>query len=137
MKHIVDTAWKGNMKFEADLDGHKIMVDGSVDVGGENAGPGPKRLLMVALAGCTGMDVVSILKKMHVELDFFNLKIEGDLSDEHPKFYKSMHIIYQFKGKDLDPEKLRKAVDLSQEKYCGVAATLRKALDLTYEIQIL
>ena len=137
MKHIVDTAWKGNMKFEADLDGHKVMVDGSVDVGGENAGPGPKRLLMVALAGCTGMDVVSILKKMHVELDYFNLKIEGDLSDEHPKVYNSMHIIYQFKGKDLDPEKLRKAVDLSQEKYCGVAATLRKALDLTYEIQIL
>jgi len=134
MKNIVNTSWAGNMKFNANVSGHPIMMDAVAGVGGENAGPRPKELMLAALAGCTGMDVVSILKKMQVELDGFDIKIEADLTEEHPKVYTHIHIIYEFKGKDLDVEKLKKAIELSQEKYCGVSAMYRKAMEVTYEI---
>jgi putative redox protein len=137
MSHIVETNWKGNMQFEATVSGHKLIMDATPDSGGEDKGPRPKQLMLASLAGCTGMDVVSILKKMQVELDEFNIEIEAGLTEEHPKYYDKMHIIYKFKGKNLDPEKLKKAVDLSQERYCGVSAAYRKAMELTYEIRIL
>jgi putative redox protein len=92
--------------------------------------------MMVALAGCSGMDVVSILKKMRVEVKAFNVLVEGDLTEEHPKQYLKMHVIYEFKGRDLPMDKLEKAVDLSQEKYCGVSAMYRKAFGITSEIRI-
>jgi len=81
--------------------------------------------------------VVSILKKMRVEVEEFDIDIEAGLTEEHPKYYNKMHIIYKFKGKDLDLEKLKKAVDLSQERYCGVSAAYKKAMELSYEIVIL
>ena len=84
------------MAFEADVNGHKIMLDSSEAGGGENRGPRPKPLMLAALAGCTGMDVVSLLKKMRVEVEVFNVVVEGDLSVEHPKQYTQMHIIYEF-----------------------------------------
>ena len=136
MKHIVNTAWAGKMKFETEVNGHHIILDAAEDVGGENAGPRPKALMLSALAGCTGMDVVSILKKMKVEPEYFNIKIEADLTEEHPKVYSKVHIIYEFKGKDLEIEKLQKAIELSQEKYCGVSAMYKKAMDVSYEIVI-
>ena len=82
------------------------------------------------------MDVVSILKKMKVEPEYFNIRIEADLTEEHPKVYSKVHIIYEFKGKDLEREKLQKAIELSQEKYCGVSAMYRKAMEVSYEIVI-
>lgn len=136
MKHIVNTAWAGKMKFDTEVNGHHIILDAAEDVGGENAGPRPKALMLSALAGCTGMDVISILKKMKVEPENFNIKIEADLTDEHPKVYSKVHIIYEFKGKNLEIEKLQKAIELSQEKYCGVSAMYRKAMDVSYEIVI-
>jgi putative redox protein len=136
MKHIVNTAWAGKMKFDTEVNGHHIILDAAEDVGGENAGPRPKALMLSALAGCTGMDVISILKKMKVEPENFNIKIEADLTEEHPKVYSKVHIIYEFKGKDLEIEKLQKAIELSQEKYCGVSAMYRKAMDVSYEIVI-
>ena len=134
MKHNVNTSWVGKMKFDSEVSGHHIILDAAEEVGGENAGPRPKELMLSALEGCTGMDVVSILKKMKVELDAFDIKIEADLTEEHPKVYSKMHIIYQFKGKDLDMEKLQKAIRLSQENYCGVSAMYRKAMEVSYEI---
>lgn len=134
MKHIIDASWKGNMKFEADLDGHSVVVDATPEAGGEDAGPRPKKLMLVALAGCTGMDVVSLLKKMRVDFDDLNVIVEGDVTEEHPKHYEKMHVIYKIKGKNLDIEKVKKAVDMSQEKYCGVSAVYKKAMEVTYEI---
>jgi len=134
MKHIIDASWKGNMKFEANLDGHSVVVDAANDSGGEDAGPRPKKLMLVALAGCTGMDVVSLLKKMRVDFDDLNIIVEGDVTEEHPKHYEKMHVIYKFKGRNLDPEKLKKAVDMSQERYCGVSAAYKKAMEVTYKI---
>lgn len=134
MKHIIDASWKGNMKFEADLDGHSVVVDAANDAGGEDAGPRPKKLMLVALAGCTGMDVVSLLKKMRVDFEDLNIIVEGDVTEEHPKHYEKMHVIYKIKGNNIDIEKVKKAVDLSQEKYCGVSAAYKKAMEVTYEI---
>ena len=124
------------MAFEASVNDHKIILDAAEPVGGENRGPRPKPLLLTALAGCTGMDVVSILKKMRVELDGFNVIVEGDLTEEHPKQFYKMNVIYEFTGTDLPLEKLQKAVSLSEERYCGVSAMFRKAIELTSEIRI-
>jgi putative redox protein len=137
MKRAIDVKWDGNMKFVTDIDGHKLVLDTTEDVGGNNEGPRPKVLLMVALAGCTGMDVVSILKKMKVDITFFNLKVEGDINDEHPKKYNAIKVIYELKGPNLSYEKVEKAVNLSIEKYCGVNANLRDAIQMEYEIRIL
>ena len=136
-KEKIKVNWQKNLSFLAEVNNHKIVLDASEQVGGENKGPRPKPLLMAALAGCTGMDVVSILKKMRVELDDFNVYVEGDITEEHPKQFTSMHIVYEFKGKNLPEEKLQKAVDLSDERYCGVSAMFKKAIEVTHEIKIL
>ncbi|GAB1452471.1 OsmC family protein [Draconibacterium sp.] len=135
-KEKVKINWLENMAFEAEVNGHKIMLDAADAVGGENRGPRPKPLMMVALAGCTGMDVMSILKKMRVEVESFNIFVEGDLTEEHPKQFSQMQIVYEFKGADLPLDKLEKAVNLSQEKYCGVSAMYKKAFGITSEIRI-
>lgn len=137
MKQVLKTAWMGKMKFDAVVSGHHLMMDAVPEVGGENAGPRPKELMLASLSGCTGMDVISILNKMRQEVESFNITVEAELTEEHPKHYYKLHLIYEFKGNNLDPEKLKKAVDLSQDKYCGVSAVYKKAMELTYEIKII
>ncbi len=137
MKNKIECIWKENMAFEASVGDFKIMLDADPSVGGKDKGPRPKPLTLVSLAGCTGMDVISILKKMRVEPSFFNISVEGELTEEHPKYYHRIHIIYEFKGEDLPKDKLEKAVNLSQDRYCGVSELLRKGSELTYEIKIL
>ncbi len=137
MKQVLKTAWMGKMKFDAVVSGHHLMMDAVPEVGGENAGPRPKELMLASLSGCTGMDVISILNKMRQEVESFNITVEAELTEEHPKHYNKLHLIYEFKGNNLDLEKLKKAVDLSQDKYCGVSAVYKKAMELTYEIKII
>uniref|UniRef100_UPI0032164C9E OsmC family protein n=1 Tax=uncultured Draconibacterium sp. TaxID=1573823 RepID=UPI0032164C9E len=136
-KQEVKVNWLENMAFEADVNGHKIILDAAEAVGGEDRGPRPKPLMLTALAGCTGMDVVSILKKMRVEFEDLSVTVEGDLTDEHPKQFSKMYVKYSFKGKDLPLEKLKKAVSLSEERYCGVSALYKKAIEITSEIEII
>lgn len=136
-KQEVKINWLEKMAFEADVNGHKIVIDANEEVGGENRGPRPKPFMLLALAGCTGMDVVSILKKMRVEVEDFNVVVEGDLTEEHPKQFYQMNVIYEFKGKDLPMEKLQKAVSLSEERYCGVSAMYKKAIPVSTEIRII
>lgn len=133
----VDVKWASNMAFQANVDGHEIMLDLKESDGGQNLGPKPKPLLLVSLGGCTAIDIISILKKMRIEPEYFNVKVDGELTEEHPKQFKSIKIIYEFRGKDLDRVKLQKAVDLSHEKYCGISATLRNSVEITSEIRIL
>ena len=134
MKQDISISWKKGMAFEAEVNGHKIMLDAGDQHGGKDLGPRPKALMLVALAGCTGMDVVSILSKMRVELDNFDVKVEGEQSEEQPVHFISMHIIYEFWGKDLPVDKLEKAISLSHERYCGVSAVYRKAMPVTHEL---
>jgi putative redox protein len=137
MKKEINVTWANHMKFVTDLDGHEIVLDAAEDNGGHDEGPRPKALMMVALAGCSGMDVVSILAKMKVDISYFNVRVEGDINDEHPKKFNAMKVIYEFKGNDLEFAKLEKAVNLSIEKYCGVNANYRTAMKMDYEIKIL
>ena len=134
--HEAVTTWQSEMSFDADLDGHHIIMDAASEFGGEEKGPRPKELLLAALGGCTGMDVVSLLKKMRVEHEGFKITAKAEASTEHPKIYTNIHLVYEFKGRNLPEDKIRKAVDLSQERYCSVSAMLRQAAKLTYEIQI-
>jgi len=134
MQSKITLDWLDGMSFETELNGHKIYLDADPKVGGKNLGPRPKPLMLVALAGCTGMDVVSILKKMRVEYDGFSVDVEAELTEEHPKKYSGMKIIYRFKGKDLPMDKLKKAVELSKERYCGVSANYRDSFPVDYEI---
>jgi putative redox protein len=135
-KHTIKTIWRKDNIFDTDVDGHTITIDLGKEDGGEDAGPRPKKLLLVAAAGCSGLDVVPLLKKMRVELKGFDIQIEAQMSEEHPKQYTSMKVIYEFEGDNLPMEKLEKAVTLSYEKYCGVMAMYKKAIPISWEIRI-
>ncbi len=136
MKHEVNVNWTEEMAFEAIVDNHKIVLDAPDSVGGHDRGPRPKPLTLASLGGCTGMDVVSILGKMKVNFESLNISVEGELTEEHPKYYHKIKITYLFKGKDLSLDKIEKAVQLSQDRYCGVSELLRKSAQIDYEIRI-
>ncbi len=138
MKNSVKTEWKGAMAFEADVNGHALLLDADAAAGGSDLGPRPKALLLAALAGCTGMDVVSILKKMREPISWFSMVTEAETGEEHPKKYTSFRLVYQFKASDnLNPDNVRKACQLSQDKYCGVSAMLKDTAPLAWEIVFL
>jgi putative redox protein len=126
--------WSKDMAFDVELQGHHFSIDADAQFGGNDLGPRPKALLLSGLAGCTGMDVVSLLKKMRMEWDSFALEVEGELTDEHPKVYKEIRIKYLFRGDKLEENKIKKAVSLSQEKYCGVTTMLGKTADIKVDI---
>lgn len=128
--------WQDNMAFEAHLDGFNFYIDTDSKVGGQNKGPRPKGLTLVSLAGCTAMDVISILKKMRVDVEHFEVGTEGQLTEEHPKKFTAIVIKYKFKGKDLPIDKIKHAIELSMENYCGVSATLKPGVKLSREIYI-
>lgn len=137
-KTIVKGSLVGNMGFSMDLDGHRLITDGAPEIGGENLGPRPKQLMLSALIGCTGIDVMSILKKMKVDLDGFDIEVSADNTEDHPKVYENIFIKYVFIGKNLEDhrDKIEKAVSLSKNKYCGVSAMLEKASEINYEVII-
>lgn len=136
-KESINVRWLEGMSFEAEVDGFKVAIDADGEFGGKSKGPKPKPLMMVALAGCTGMDVVSLLNKMRVDYESLNVKIDGELTEEHPKHFTKMKVIYELKGENIDIKKVKKAVDLSKEKYCGVSYSYKDIMDLEYEVRIL
>jgi putative redox protein len=136
-KEKIDLKWTGGMSFEADVNGFRIALDSDPEFGGQNKGPKPKPLMMVALAGCTAMDLVSLMNKMRVDYDSLNIVVEGDLTEEHPKHYTRMKVIYEITGKDVDRKKVEKAVTMSKDKYCGVSHSYKQAMDIEYEIKII
>ena len=127
-------SWNGDMSFDVELQGHRFSVDSSEEFGGKNRGPRPKSLLLAGLGGCTGMDVVSLLKKMKMPFDALSLEVEGETAAEHPRPYTSITIKYIFKGAKLDPDKINKAIALSLEKYCGVYAMLSKTARISHQV---
>lgn len=125
------TTWIKGHEFEAEHEGNKIKMDGST----EN-GHGPKALLLSALAGCSGIDVVDILSKMRLEFSDFTIEAEAEQTEDHPKVFKDIHVLYKIKTEAGNEGKVRKAIDLSLEKYCGVAAMLKKNSAINYELII-
>ncbi len=134
--HSIKTVWKENNVFSTDIDGHEITIDLGEDQGGQNRGPRPKKLLLASAAGCTGLDVIEMLRKMRVEVKSFDIYIDAELSDEHPKQYTSLKLVYEFEGEDLPENKIERAVKLSFENYCGVLAMYKSAVPVSYEIKI-
>jgi len=127
MSHKVVTHWKGNLQFESDNpNGKLVTMDTTPEHGGHNSGLGPKAMMLSSLAGCSGLDVVSILKKMKVPFSDFRIDTYGELTEDHPKYYHTVSVEYHMYGENLDEEKIKKAVDLSIEKYCGVMEMFRK-----------
>lgn len=126
--------WKDGMAFEAHLDGHTFTIDADEQFGGRGLGPKPKGLTLTSLAGCTAMDVISILGKMRVTVSNFEVSVAANLAEEHPKKFTSIVITYRFEGEELPLNKLQRAVLLSEERYCGVTATLAPAVTLSSEI---
>ena len=133
MGHHVSTVFNQGMSFTASINGHKVAMD-SHDDGGHDTGPSPKRLMLASLAGCTGMDVVSILQKMKVVFSDFSIDIDAALTEEHPKIYNHVKLFYKIKLAEKDQSKMEKAVNLSQDKYCGVSAMFRAFSKLETEI---
>lgn len=133
--HEIETQWMGKMQFNALVNDHTIVMDAPTRVGGEDNGPIPKPLVLTALSGCTGMDVVYLLRKSNNQVDDFSLKVTGELSKQPPLEYVSIHIVYELKGKNSDREAVLNAVQESQEKLCGVSHMLKKALPVTWDVQ--
>ncbi|MBI3133343.1 MAG: OsmC family protein [Bacteroidetes bacterium] len=134
-QHQVVANWKGNMYFEADAPGGMVKLDAAEDVGGQNKGNRSKPLMLVSLAGCTGMDIALLVQKMRIEVAGISIEVTGYLTDEHPKIYNRVHVLYTFKGDNVDREKTEKAVNLSFDKYCGVIAMFKSFAQVTKEIR--
>ena len=128
--------WLTDLAFEAKNEqGLRFFMDSLQEDGSPGIGPKPMEMILAALAGCTGMDVVSILRKMRVNLESFEMEVKATRADEHPKVFKEIRLSYHLKtGNDEDAEKVLKAVNLSQEKYCSVGAMLKKATSYHYRV---
>jgi putative redox protein len=134
----INMSWKENLAFEAQTEfGHKIILDAKPEVGGENKGSSPMELLLVSLAGCTGMDVASILKKKRVDLQSMNVKINAEQAPQHPKYFTRIDVEFNFEGKDIKEEDIKQAIELSKDKYCSVSAMLKEKAEISYRWNII
>lgn len=123
----ISTKWLGNMAFESNNpSGLSFRMEAGPDDGGEGNGLRPKALMLSSLAGCTGIDVASLIRKMKLEVADFSIETIANLTDEHPRYYNEVLIEFHFYGSNLRADKLQKAVDLSVEKYCGVMEMFRQ-----------
>lgn len=135
--HQVSTKWKGNMHFESTVNNHIIHMDKLAQHGGTDTGPRPKPLLLSAVAGCIGMEIAGILEKMRLKIETLDIDVTGELTNDHPKMYKEVNIIFNLKCDSNDQVKINKAIYLAVDKYCGVVAMFRQFATVTMEINYL
>jgi len=133
----ISSVYQGGMNFTTLIHGHSVTIDLDKAAGGADAGPGPKILMLVSLAGCTGVDVVSLLKKMRVNFSDFTINIKAHLTEVHPRIYDHVIITYNIKVSKADESKVEKAITLSQDKYCGVSEMFRAFAKLSNKIVFL
>ena len=117
--------------------GHSITMDGPPEIGGNNLGVRPMEMLLLGVAGCTMIDVVTTLKKMRQELTHCETKVNAERADDHPKVFTDIHIQFLVKGNDLDSKKVEKAITLSAEKYCSASIMLGKTASISHDFEIL
>ncbi|MBO8137564.1 MAG: OsmC family protein [Desulfotomaculum sp.] len=133
----ISVEWEGKLKFTAtDESGHSITMDAPVQAGGDNTAPSPLTLVLMALAGCSSVDIVTILDKMKVNIDEFNIDVEGQRADQHPKIFTHIDVVFKFKGSDIPRDKVERAIGLSVGKYCSVAHMINKASNINYYYEI-
>jgi putative redox protein len=132
--------WKDGMSFDANLEGFSFAIDADPKFGGQGKGPRPKGLTLVSLAGCTAMDVVSILGKMKImtKVEGLEISCDGNLAEDHPKKFTNIVVKYNFKGENLSTavDKIKHAIELSMENYCGVSASLKPTVKFSYQLII-
>lgn len=134
----VTTTWKEALSFESVSDnGHTVKMDTTKDGGGLDTGMSPKKMLLASLCGCSGMDVADILAKMKVAFTKLEITAEAEQTDEHPKVFKSIDLVYSCNVIPEDEDKLIRAVNLSMEKYCGISAMLAKHCVINYTTRII
>ena len=132
------TTWVDALAFNATADtGQTVRIDTSIEGGGLGTGMNPKKMLLAALSGCSGMDVVEVLKKMKVEFSKLTIEAEAEQTEEHPKVFKFINMVYRIDANPDDLDKVKRAVALSQEKYCGISAMLAKHCAINYSIILL
>jgi len=136
MEETVKLQLEEALSFNVEVDGLNMKIDSMEEFGGKQRGPRPKSLMLVAIGGCTGMDVASIMRKMKIPYDNLEVSVTGVLTETHPKHFEKMHITYVVKGKNIDRSKIEKAVALSQDKYCGVTYSYKAVIEITHEIII-
>ncbi|MFB9758063.1 OsmC family protein [Ectobacillus funiculus] len=130
----MNITWTGQMSFSGSApSGHEIKMDAATDIGGQNSGPRPTELLLHAVAGCTGIDIISILQKMRLNPSSFRIEIDGTRAEEHPKRFTNIHILYALEG-ELPEEKVVRAITLSKDKYCSVSHSLNADISVSYSI---
>ncbi len=135
MEHKIVTHWQGGLTFESDNpSGKTVIMDTNIEGQNERFGLSPKAMMLSSLAGCSGLDVISILNKMNEKIDDFKIEVSGELTEEPPKFYHSVKVDYHFYGSDLNRKKCERAVNLSVEKYCGVMEMFRQFAEVETEI---
>jgi len=127
----IEAVWRGGLSFDGTNESGKTLHLESP------SGVTPMEAILIALAGCTGMDVVSILEKMRVKISGLKIAVEATRKDEHPKVFDSILITYIIEGEGVFEDKVKRAIDLSQEKYCSVSAMLRKAAEVKYQYRII
>lgn len=127
---------KGMLFAGAGWSGHTVTMDAGGDFDGNDSAARPMELMLVSLCGCTGMDVVSLLKKMRVEFSGIELNVRAEKTEDHPHVFTRIDLEYVITGNDVDEAKLKKAIDLSQEKYCSVTAMLRKACPINHTFRV-
>lgn len=130
----IEMTWHDKSLFESVHNDGVIMVDNAWE-GEDKRGMRPKALMLTSLAGCSGLDIVSLLKKMRAEVDDFKIDVSAELTDEHPKIYKDVVVTYKFYGTDFKKKKIQKAIDLSVNEYCGVMEMFRKFTDVKIEVE--
>ena len=138
MIHIEVNRVNGDFGFEAkDASGHIARMDSNPESGGENFGIRPMQMLLMGLGGCSGIDIVSILKKQRQTVEGFRMLIDGEREGgKEPSLWANIHIVFELKG-TIDPDKAKKACELSMDKYCSVAATLKEAHSrITWEVKV-
>ncbi len=134
MGNIITTKWLGNMRFEStNPSGHNLFIDAGPENGGNSEGYRPKALMLSGLAGCSGLDVAALIKKMKLDVADFSIEIDANLTEEHPKYYDKVTMAFKFYGDNLNEKKLQRAVDLSIEKYCGVMEMFRQFAEVKVE----
>lgn len=133
----ISSVYKGGMNFTTFIDGHSITIDLDKAAGGNDEGTGPKILMLVSLAGCTGLDVVSLLKKMKVKFSDFTINVKAHLTEVHPRIYDNVTLTYNIKVSKADEAKVEKAVTLSKDKYCGVSEMFKAFAKLSSKIVFL
>lgn len=132
-----EARWAGQLRFEATSgSGHTLTLDSGPGGSENDAGPSPMELLMVALAGCTGMDVISTLQKMRQDVRTYEVKVHGVRAEEHPRVYTAVTIEHVVTGHNVEERAVARAIELSETKYCGVSNTLNKTARLTTSYRI-